>query len=124
MRSAFMRVTEEVRNDNNTWLWMEKGYLKKESEGLIMIAKDKPLLTGHVKHYIDRRTDSPKCKLFRKMDENVSHVVSECNAPNEYKKLRHDKVAALLHWQWCKTYGFETHEKHYEHFVENDVRVL
>ena len=46
-----------------------------------------------------------------KMDENVSHLVSQCNelAQNEYKKFRHDKVTALLHWQWCKTYGFEVH---------------
>ena len=30
--SAFMRGTEEVRDDNNSWLWMKKGYLKKETE--------------------------------------------------------------------------------------------
>ena len=31
------------------------------------------------------------------MDDNVSHLVSECNelAQNKYKKLRHDKVAAM-----------------------------
>ena len=23
-------------------------------------------------------------------------------AQNEYKTLKHDKVSALLHWQWCK----------------------
>ena len=38
------------------------------------------------------------------MDENVSHLVSECNelAQNKYKKLRHDKVAALL---WIREAG-------------------
>ena len=45
------------------------------------------------------------------MDENISHIVSEC-----------DKVAALLQSQQCNTYGFETHEKYYEHFLE--MRVL
>ena len=29
MHSAFMRDTEEGRDDNNSWLWMGKGYLKK-----------------------------------------------------------------------------------------------
>ena len=60
------------------------------------------------------------------MDENVSSVVSECNkiVQNEYKKLRHDKDAALLYWQCCKTYGFKTHEKYYEHFIEKEMRVL
>ena len=59
------------------------------------------------------------------MDENASHLVLECNeqAQNKYKKLRYDKVAALLHSQWCKSYGFETHEKYYEHFVEKDENI-
>ena len=59
-----------------------------------------------------------------KINENLSHLVSECNelAQNEYKNIRHDKVTALL--RWCKTYGFETHEKYYKHFVKKEMRVL
>ena len=79
MHSAFMRGTEEVRGDNNSWLWMKKGYLKKEIEELIMAAEDQLLQTRWVKHYIDRATDTPKCRMCGKMDENVSHIVSECN---------------------------------------------
>ena len=91
-----------------------------------MAVQDQLLLTRLIKHYIDRTTDFRKCRMCRKMDENVSHLVPGCNelAQNEYKKLRHDKVTALLHWQWCKTYGFETHEKYYEHFVEKEMRLL
>ena len=98
--SAFMRGTEDVR-DNNSWLWMKKGYLKKETELLIMAAQDQSLQTRWVKRCINRTTYSPKCRMCEKMDENVSYLVSECNelAQNEYKKLRHDKVTALLHWQ-------------------------
>ena len=40
MHSAFMRHTEEVRDGINSWLWMNKGYLKKETEGLVMAAQD------------------------------------------------------------------------------------
>ena len=58
---------------------MKKGYLKKETEGLIMAAQDQPLRTRWVKHYIDRTADSPECIICGKMDENVSHVVSACN---------------------------------------------
>ena len=29
MHSAFMRDTEEVRDDNNSWLWKKKRYMKK-----------------------------------------------------------------------------------------------
>ena len=47
---------------------------------------------------------SPKSKMCGKMNENVSHIVSECNEPaqNEYKKLRYNKDAALLHWKRSK----------------------
>ena len=48
MRSAFMRGTEEVRDNNNSWLWMKKGYLKKEIEGLIMAAQDQSFQTRWV----------------------------------------------------------------------------
>ena len=47
-------------------------YLKKETEELIMAAQDQSLRTRWVKHYRDR-TDSPKCRMCGKMDENVSH---------------------------------------------------
>ena len=65
-----------------------------------MAAQDQSLLTRWVKYDVDRTTDSLKCRICEKMDENISHIVSECNklAQNEYKKLRHDKLAALLHW--------------------------
>ena len=94
IHSAFMRGTEEVRDDNNSWLWMKKGYLKKETEGLTIAAQDQSLRTKWVKHYIDRTTDSLKCRMCGTMDENVSHLVSEYYelAQNECKKLRHDKV--------------------------------
>ena len=50
--------------------------------------------------HIDGTTDSPKCRMCGKMDENISHIVSECNelVQNEYKNFRHDKVTALLDW--------------------------
>ena len=52
--------------------------------------------------------------------------MSKCNelAQSDYKKLGHYKVTALLHWQWCKTYGFDMHEKYYEQFVAKETRVL
>ena len=40
------------------------------------------------------------------------------------KKLRHDTITILLHWQWCKIYRFDMLEKYYDHFVEKEMRVL
>ena len=99
MFSAYTGGTEEVRDNINSWLLMKKGYLKKETEGIKMVTKHK--IAVWVKHYIDRKTDSSKCRMCGKIGENISHIVSECNqlAPSEYKKIRHDKVAVLPYWQ-------------------------
>ena len=105
---------------------MKKEYLKRETEGLIMAAQDQSLRARWVKYYIDRSTDSLKYRMCRKLDKNVSHIVSKCNklAQDEYKKLRKDKVAVLLRWQWCKTCGFKMNQKYYEHLVEKEMKVL
>lgn len=69
MQFAFIRGTEEVRDDKNSWLLMEKGYMKKETVTLILA------------------TDSVKCRMCGEIDENLSHLVSESNelAQYEYK---------------------------------------
>ena len=94
-----MRDTEEVRNDRNSWLWMKKVYLKKEIKGLIMATQDQSLRTRCIKHYIDRTTDSPKCRMCGKMYENVCHLLSYCNelAQNEYKN------SGMIKLQLCYT---------------------
>ena len=45
-------------------------------------------------------------------------------AQNDYKKARHDKVPAIMHWQMCQKYGFPTTAKIYEHFVDKEMAVL
>ena len=35
-----MRLTEEVSDDINSWLWMKKGYLEEETERLVRAAQD------------------------------------------------------------------------------------
>ena len=43
-------------------------------------AQDESFWPRWIKHYTDKKTtDSLKCKMCRKMDENVTHLVSECN---------------------------------------------
>ena len=70
--SAFMRDAEEVRDGNNSCLVMKKVYLKKETEGLIMAAQGQLLQARRLKHCIDRTTNSSKCKICGKMNENVN----------------------------------------------------
>ena len=45
-------------------------------------------------------------------------------AQNDYKKARHDEVAAILPRQMCQKYGFPTAAKSYENFVDKEMSVL
>ena len=35
--------------------------------------------------------------------------------------MRHDKIAAAIHWHLSKKYGFQCGEKSYQHFVSKDT---
>ena len=87
LHSAFLRETEEVRDKDNSWLLVKKGYLKKETEGLIMAVQDQAIRTNWIRHNIDKKDISPSCRLCGERDETVSHIVSECKelAQNDYK---------------------------------------
>lgn len=126
LHSALDRECREIRDNNDSWVWLKKGYMKKETEGLILAAQDQAIRTKWIKKHIDKTEQSAMCRMCGEREETVAHVVSECKqlAQNEYKKVRHDKVAAILHWHMCKQYGFAYTEKSYEHFVEKGMRVL
>ena len=55
------------------------------------------------------------CRVCGAADETVAHIVSECSklAQKEYKQVRHDNVANMLHWKLCEKWGFSKAEKWY-----------
>ena len=40
------------------------------------------------------------------------------------QEMRHDKIAAIIHWHLCKNFCLSCCGKSYEHFVEKDTRIL
>ena len=83
-----------------------------------------------MKTKIDKSHNDPLCRMCKKADETINHVVSECSklAQKEYKR-RHDNVARALHWDLCKKYGFQHHEKWYKHepvdvLENNEIKLL
>ena len=130
LHGQFYKNTEKVR-DPLTWDWLKKGYLKKETEGMIMAAQDQALRTRYIRKEIDKEDISAECRLCNERNETVSHIVSECKmlAQNHYKNWRHDKIAQILHWKLCQLYCFDCSEKWYEHEIEkvlenDDVKIL
>ena len=129
LHGKFVRDTEEVR-DVETWAWMRKGYLKKETEGMIIAAQDQALRTNWIKKNIDKQDISEKCRMCGERDESVSHIVAECSklAQTEYK-ARHDNVARIIHLELCQNRNLIKEKKWYNHKPESvyegeDVKIL
>ena len=94
---------------------------------MILAAQNQALRTKWMRHHIDKEFEiSPTCRICGLADETISHIVSECTplAQKDYKNVRHDKIAAAIHRDLCKKYGFEYAEKSYNHHIDKESRVL
>ena len=74
MHGQYLRQTKEVRNDQ-CWAWLHNGDLKRETESLIVAAQNQSIRTNLVKEKIDKSQGDSLCRLSRKVDENVDHIV-------------------------------------------------
>ena len=94
---------------------MKKCYLKKETESAIVAAQDQALCTRNLRNLLDQENVQPICRACGAADETVAHIVSECSklVQKEYKQVRHDNVAKMLHWKLCEKRGFNKAEKWY-----------
>ena len=90
MHGQFLRQTKDP-SSNDTWQWLQRGELKKETEGMIMAAQDQSLKTRYIQRAIDGTNISPKCRKCNQEDETINHISTE-----PYKK-RHDTVARAVH---------------------------
>jgi hypothetical protein len=118
MHGQFIRQGEEVRAEES-WLWMKRGSLKRETESLLAAAQDQAIRTNYRRAKIEKDGSSPVCRMCKQTDETISHIVSECSklAQTEYKG-RHDRVATAVHWSLAKKFGFPASDQWYQHRVE------
>ena len=118
----FRKATEEVRG-KRSWDWLKNGYLKKENESTIVAAQDQALCTRNVKNVVYRENVQCIYRVCGAADETVAHIVSECSklAQKEYKQLKHDNVAKMLHWRLFEKRRFNKAGKWY---IRNPEKVL
>ena len=115
LHGQFLRLTKNL-SSNDTWQWIQRGELKKETEGMIMAAQDQALRTRYSQRAIDGTNISPKCRKCNQKDKTINHIASECTAlaQNQYKK-RHNTVAKAVHWNLCNKYQMPYSNKWCEH---------
>jgi hypothetical protein len=91
----YIRSTDrQLISIEDTFLWLSRGDLTRETECEIIAAQDQALQT---KYHAETETDS-QCRLCQKSDETIQHIISACPilATEQYIK-RHDRVCAQLH---------------------------
>ena len=93
--------------------------MKKETESLIVAAQNQSIRTNLVKAKIDKSQKDTLCRLCKKADESIDHVVIGCSklARKQYKRS-HDKVGKIVHWKLARKCHFEPGDKCYEHEPE------
>lgn len=65
-----------------------------------------------IKAKIDKTWSESKCRICRKADESINHLLSRCSmlAQKEYKG-RHNYVDKRVHWDVNQVHGFEVARK-------------
>ena len=94
--------------------------LKRETESLIVAAQNQSIRTNLVKAMIYKSQGDSLCRVYRKVDESVDHIVSSCSklAQKECKR-RHDNLGKIVHWKLARKYNFEAGDKWCEHEPES-----
>ena len=65
-RKLYFRQTKEVRSEQS-WVWLQNGDLKRETESLIVAAQNQSVRTNLVKAKIDKSQKYTLCRLLRKL---------------------------------------------------------
>lgn len=119
LHGQFQKVIEKVKG-SKSWEWLKKGYLKKETESTIIAAQDQALCTRNMRKTVYGENVDSTCRVCGSADETVAHIVSECQklAQKEYKQVRHDNVAKVIHWKLCEKWGFGKSDQWYTHKPE------
>ena len=80
--------------------------------------------TNLVKAKIDKSQKDTLCRLCKKADESIDHVVSGCSklAQKDYKR-RYDNLGKIVHWKLARKCNFEAGDKWYEHEPESVLEI-
>ena len=92
LHGQYLRQAKEVISDQ-CWAWLQIGDLKREIESVIVAAQHQSVRTNLVKGKIDKSQGDTLCRVCRKVDEGVDHLVSSCSkVVRKESKRRHKNL--------------------------------
>ena len=74
--------------------------MKRETESLIVAAQNQSIRTNLVKAKIDKSQEDSLCRVCRKVNKSIDHIVSGYSklAQKQYKR-RHDNLGKIVQWK-------------------------
>ena len=97
LHSQHLKQTKEVRSDK-CWAWLQNGDLKRETESLIVAAQNQSIRSNPVKARIDKRQGDSLCRVCRKVDESIDHIVNGCSKlAQKERKRSHDNLGKIVY---------------------------
>ena len=77
-----------------------------------MAAQNQSIRANLVKTRIDKSQRDSLCRVCRKVDESIDHIVSGCSklAQKEYKR-RHANLGKIAHWKLARKCNFDAEDK-------------
>ncbi|XP_063952186.1 uncharacterized protein LOC135153479 [Lytechinus pictus] len=95
MHGQHLRQTEEFAGPES-WQWLKRGRLKKETESMLVAAQDQAIRTNYRRAKVEKEHTSPSCRMCHDKDETVSHLVSECSTDRVQRKARQSSSCSSL----------------------------
>ena len=77
LHDQYLRQTK-VRSEQS-WVWLQNGDLTRDTESLIVAAQNQIIRANLVKAKIDKTQEDMLCRLCKKTDESIAHVVIGCS---------------------------------------------
>ena len=86
--------------------------MKRETESLIVAAQNQSIKTNLVKAKIGKSQGYSLCRVCRKVDESIYHIVSGCSklAQKEYRRS-YDNLGKIIHRKDARKCNFEAGDK-------------
>ena len=90
--------------------------MKRETESLIPAAESQSIRANLVKVRIDKSQGDSLCRVRKKVDESIDHIVSGRSklAQKEHKR-RHGNLGKIVHRKLARKCNSEAADKWYEH---------
>ena len=96
------------------WAWLQNGDLKRKTECLIVAAQNQRVRANLVKGKNDKSQIDSLCRVCRKVNESIDHIVSHCSKLAQEYKRRHDDLGKIVLWKIARKCNFEARDKWYE----------